>query len=102
MSLLAPAAGGALLTVRLTPKAGRARIGEARVDAAGRPQLKAWVTAPPVDGAANQALVELISDALDVPKCSIEIRRGMSGRTKTLFIEGDAADIARRLKAALA
>ena len=100
-SPLTPTAGGALLTVRLTPKASRARIGAAEVDAAGKTQLKAWVTAPPVDGAANQALIELISDALDLPKCDIEIRRGLTDRTKTLYIEGDAAAIAARLEKAL-
>ncbi len=100
-SLLTPAPGGVLLTVRLTPKASRARLGDVRRDTAGKPQLKAWVTAAPSDGAANRALVELVSDALDVPKCDIEIRRGLSDRTKTLFIEGDAEALARRLETAL-
>jgi uncharacterized protein YggU (UPF0235/DUF167 family) len=95
--LLTPTQGGALLTIRLTPRASRARLGEPGTDAAGKPQLKAWVTAPPADGAANRALLELISDALDVPKCDIEIRRGLTDRTKTLFIEGDAEALARRL-----
>jgi uncharacterized protein YggU (UPF0235/DUF167 family) len=99
--LLTPTAGGALLTIRLTPRASRARLGGAATDAQGRPHLKAWVTAPPADGAANRALVELLADALDVPKCDIEIRRGLSDRTKTLFIEGDAGDLARRLQKVL-
>ena len=87
--------------MRLTPKASRARLGEVKADAAGKPQLKAWVTAPPSDGAANRALLELVSDALDVPKCDIEIRRGLTDRTKTLFIEGDAEALARRLEKVL-
>lgn len=100
--LLTPADGGAFLTVHLTPRSSRARLGRAEADAAGKLRLKAWVTAPPADGAANRALVELISDALDLPKCDIEIRRGLSNRTKTLFIEGDAKDLARRLEKVLA
>jgi uncharacterized protein len=100
--LLTPAAGGALLTIHLTPRSSRARLGRPEADAAGRLRLKAWVTAPPADGAANRALVELVADALDLPKCDIEIRRGRGDRTKTLYIEGDAAEIARRLKDALA
>jgi uncharacterized protein YggU (UPF0235/DUF167 family) len=100
-SPLTPAEGGALLTVHLTPKASRARLGKAEADAAGRLRLKAWVTKPPADGAANRALVELLADALDVPKCDIEIRRGLTDRTKTLFIEGDAGDLARRLEKVL-
>ena len=99
--LLTPARGGALLTIRVTPKASRARLGEAATDASGKPVLKAWVTAPPADGAANRALIELVSDALDLPKCDIEIRRGLSDRTKTLFIGGDASELARRLEKAL-
>ncbi|MSP48084.1 MAG: DUF167 domain-containing protein [Alphaproteobacteria bacterium] len=100
--LLTPAEGGVFLTVRLTPRASRARLGRADADAAGQLRLKAWVTAPPADGAANRALIELIADALDVPKRDIEIRRGLGDRTKTLFIEGDARDVARRLEKALA
>ncbi|MBM3533501.1 MAG: DUF167 domain-containing protein [Alphaproteobacteria bacterium] len=99
--LLTPAQGGALLTIRVTPKASRARLGAAATVAAGRPVLKAWVTAPPADGAANRALIELVSGALDLPKCDVEIRRGHSDRTKTLFIEGDAGELAQRLKKAL-
>lgn len=99
--LLKPAQGGAFLTVHLTPRASRTRLGKAEADAAGQPRLKAWVNAPPADGAANRALVELIADALDLPKCDIEIRRGLTDRTKTLFIEGDAASIAQRLQKAL-
>lgn len=99
--VLTPAQGGVLLTVRLTPKASRARLGEVTTDAAGKSQLKAWVTAPPSDGAANRALLELVSDALDVPKCDVEIRRGLTDRTKTLFIEGDAEALARRLEKVL-
>ena len=99
---LKPAEGGALLTVHLTPRASRRRLGKPEADAAGALRLKAWVNAPPADGAANRALIELISDALDLPKCDIEIRRGLTDRTKTLFIEGDAEAIARRLEKALA
>lgn len=100
-SLLTPAPGGALLTVHLTPRSSRARLGKPEADAAGRPRLKAWVTRPPAEGAANRALIELISDALDVPKRDIEIRRGLTDRTKTLFIEGDAGELARRLEKVL-
>lgn len=99
--LLKPAEGGALLTVHLTPRASRTRLGKAEADAAGQIRLKAWVNAPPADGAANRALIELMADALDLPKCDIEIRRGLTDRAKTLFIEGDPEAIAQRLKKVL-
>jgi len=75
--------GFALLRVRLTPRGGR--------DALARYEngvLHARVAAPPVDGAANRALIHLIADALDVPKSRVLIQSGETGRDKTLRIEG--------------
>jgi uncharacterized protein YggU (UPF0235/DUF167 family) len=46
------------------------------------------LTAPPVDGAANQALIVLLSDILGLPKRNINIIRGTSGRLKTVEITG--------------
>lgn len=49
-------------------------------------QLKARLTAPPVDGAANEALVTLLADRLRVPKRTIQIVRGATSRLKTVEI----------------
>jgi uncharacterized protein (TIGR00251 family) len=73
----------ALLRVRLTPRGGR--------DALARYEdgvLHARVAAPPVDGAANRALIALVSEALRIPKSRIQIQSGETGRDKALRIEG--------------
>jgi uncharacterized protein YggU (UPF0235/DUF167 family) len=90
-----------MVTVRLTPKASGDRIGGVRLDAAGAAQLKVWVTAPPVDGRANAALVELLARTWRLPKRAFTIRRGAADRTKELHVAGDPAELARRIMEAL-
>jgi uncharacterized protein (TIGR00251 family) len=51
-------------------------------------RLKIRVTVPPEEGKANRAVIELLAKALKVPKSSIRIKRGTTGRMKTLEIEG--------------
>jgi len=51
-------------------------------------RLKIRVTVPPEGGKANRAVVELLSKTLKVPKSSIQITRGETGRIKTVRIEG--------------
>ncbi len=50
--------------------------------------LKARLTAPPVDGAANEALVALLAERLGLPKRSISIVRGATSRQKTVELVG--------------
>ena len=50
--------------------------------------LKAHLTAPPVDGAANEALVALLAERLKMPKRAIQIVRGASSRQKMVEIAG--------------
>lgn len=50
--------------------------------------LKVRLTAPPVDGAANEALIALLAEQLDVPKRQVTIVRGSTGRQKTVEIAG--------------
>ena len=71
------------LTVRLTPRGGRDRIEGWAVDADGRAHLKVRVAAPPVDGAANDALVRLIAKALGRPASAVRIVSGDTARTQT-------------------
>ena len=83
----------AVLRVRLTPKGRRNEVirREAGV-------LYVRVAAPPVDGAANKALIELLSSALKVPKSRIAFQTGETSREKTLRISGlDAATLETRL-----
>ena len=50
--------------------------------------LKVRLTAPPVDGAANEALVALLAERLGLPKRRISIVRGAAGRKKIVEITG--------------
>jgi uncharacterized protein len=61
--------------------------------------LKARLTAPPVDGAANEALQELLAKRLALPRRAISIVRGTSNRQKVVEIAGlTLADIQHRLQ----
>ena len=60
-------------------------------------RLKVAVTAPPVDDAANEAVVELLAKTLGCKKRDIEIVRGGTSRKKTLRIRGVSADTLKGL-----
>jgi uncharacterized protein (TIGR00251 family) len=51
-------------------------------------RLKIAVTAPPVDGEANAAVIAVVAAALGVPKRDVAVVRGATGRRKTLRIAG--------------
>lgn len=76
-----------LLRVRLTPRSGRNEIVRVEGDV-----LHARVTAPPVDGAANRALLELLAGALGVRKTALRIQSGETSREKRVRIEGLAEE----------
>ncbi len=50
--------------------------------------LTARVSAPPVDGAANQALLRLIAAELDVPRRDVRLVAGAGGRSKLIAVDG--------------
>jgi uncharacterized protein YggU (UPF0235/DUF167 family) len=80
------------LAVRVTPRASRARLAFARGG------VRAWVTAPPADGRANEALRKLVADALEVPLYEVQILAGERGRDKILLVPDAAADRLRELR----
>jgi uncharacterized protein (TIGR00251 family) len=83
------------LSVRLTPRADR----DAIVLVPGGGTIQARVTAPPVDGQANAALVKLLAKALGVPKSRVSVVRGLSARDKVVRVDGlSAADAHARLE----
>jgi uncharacterized protein YggU (UPF0235/DUF167 family) len=74
--------------VRLTPRGGADRI-----DGVADGALRARVAAPPVDEAANHALVRLLARELGVAPSAVRIVSGATARRKTVAIEGTTAGV---------
>jgi len=89
--------GGVTLAVRITPKAARDGFGEVIALPDGRSALAVRIAAPPVEGAANAALIAFLAKALGVRKADVAIRSGEASRLKIVRVEGDGAVIAERL-----
>ena len=79
------------LSVRLQPRARRDEIVGERGGA-----VVIRVTAPPVDGKANEALCRLIAKACGVPPSQVSVVRGHSTRDKVVRVEGVEVDALRR------
>ena len=73
--------------MRATPKAAKTRVGPVAADAAGQAFLKIYVTAPPEDGKANIAVIELLSKTLKIAKSHFHITAGQADRRKTILID---------------
>ena len=83
---------GVRIDLRVIPKSPRTKI-----DGVRDGRLLVRVTAPPIDDAANEAVVETLARVLDVPKRSIRIVSGATARNKTIEVAGmsGAAILAR-------
>ena len=75
--------GALVVDVLVQPRASRAGVGPVVGD-----RLRVSVTAPPVDGKANAAVIEAVAEAFGVRRAAVTIVRGESGRRKTLRIAG--------------
>ena len=85
-------AGGVRLTVRVQPRAAASEIAGVHGEA-----LKVRLTAPPVDGAANEALVEFLAGTFEIPKRAVTIVSGSSSRLKVVELTGITVDRVRSL-----
>lgn len=84
------------------PRGGRDAIVGWQEAAGSAPVLRVRVSAPPVDGKANRALIKLLSRTLGVPSRDVQLTRGQKSRDKTVVIGGlDAAEMRARIDAAL-
>jgi uncharacterized protein (TIGR00251 family) len=75
--------GGISFEILVSPRASRERIGPVSGD-----RLKVAVTAPPVEGKANAAVVALLADRLGVRKQDVCILSGEGGKRKRVRVEG--------------
>jgi uncharacterized protein (TIGR00251 family) len=87
---------GATFAVRVQPRARKNAITGEVGDA-----LKLALTAPPVEGKANQACIEFLAEFLKVPRSSVTIVAGQSSRNKIIRIAGrTAAEVGQIFRAA--
>jgi uncharacterized protein (TIGR00251 family) len=82
---------GAAFAVKVQPRARKNSITGAVGDA-----LKLALTAPPVDGRANEACIEFFANLLDVPRSSVTIASGETSRNKVIRVAGLSADEVRQ------
>jgi uncharacterized protein (TIGR00251 family) len=81
-------ADGCTVSVRVHPGARKNGVTGVHADA-----VKIALTAPPVDGKANEALIAFLADALRLPRSRIAIAAGLTSHTKMVRIRGKTADV---------
>lgn len=93
MIFAAAPGGGTFIRVQVQPRAARTEIAGPHGDA-----IRIRLAAPPVEGAANEALIRLLSSRLGVPRAAVSIRSGQGGRRKVVAVAGlGPGEAARRL-----
>jgi uncharacterized protein (TIGR00251 family) len=86
-------ATGVRLRLRVQPSASREEVAGVTGNA-----IRLRLTAPPVDGAANDALVRFLASRLEVPRSAVELVAGHTGRSKLVDVIGiTPGEAARRL-----
>jgi uncharacterized protein (TIGR00251 family) len=86
---------GVTIAVQVVPRASRNQVAGVQGD-----QLKVRVTAPPVEGAANEALLGFLAAALGVRRRDLQLVAGERARRKLVRVRGlDAATVEARLQA---
>ena len=94
MSALREANDGVTLTIKVVPRASKNHVAGIEGDA-----LKVRLTAPPVEGKANVALIEFLAATLGVRRAQIEIVTGQTARHKVVRVRGvTAREIEAKLK----
>lgn len=88
---------GIELFARLTPRAASDRIDGVAKTADGRDHLAARVRAVPEKGAANAAFEKLLAGQIGLPKSAVKVIAGHTARHKTVRLEGDKTELAKRL-----
>jgi uncharacterized protein (TIGR00251 family) len=77
-----------LIPIRIQPRASKNEVALME-----NGKLKIRLTAPPVDGAANEALVRFLAGRLSISKSKVEIISGHTGREKIIRIDGMGRDV---------
>ncbi len=85
------------VTVRVRPGASRTRVGGRYEPSGAAPELTVAVTARPVDGDANRAVISAVADAFGVRPRQVQLVSGATARSKVLRIDDDAERVSARL-----
>ncbi|MBR1944967.1 MAG: DUF167 domain-containing protein [Alphaproteobacteria bacterium] len=89
---------GLKVFIRLSPKAKREGIEGIHTDPDGTERLKIAVSALPVDGKANEALIKWLAKHLHIAKSAISLISGTADRSKTLLIAGNSEELIKKLE----
>ena len=93
MDVIERTATGVRIRLHVQPRASRSELAGRHGDA-----IKVRLTAPPVDGAANEAMLQFLAVRLQVPRSALSLVSGGSGRSKVVAIEAiSPEDASRRL-----
>lgn len=97
-SVVVPRDGGARLVIRLTPRGGRNRIDGLVRLADGQEALAVRVSAPPENGKANAALIEIVAHYLGIPVRDLVLVAGATSRLKTVQINSPYEKVIERIR----
>ncbi len=79
--------GGVIIKIRVQPRASKNQLAGIMDDS-----LRVRITAPPVDGEANEACVKFLAEVFKVPRQSVQLVSGHTGRNKMIRIAGINAE----------
>jgi len=86
MTIFKESNGAVTFAVKVVPRASKNQVAGIEGDA-----IKIRLNAPPVEGKANDALIEFLADVLDVRRAQIEIVTGLASRHKVVRVRGVTA-----------
>jgi uncharacterized protein (TIGR00251 family) len=86
-----------IIAIRVTPRSANPGIGRWRAGADGREELEVKVAEAPADGAANEAVINMLAKALGVSRSELSIVSGAASRHKRIAIPFDVAEARGRL-----
>jgi len=86
-----------ILAIRVRPRSAKPGIGGWRTGADGREELEVRVAEPPADGAANDAIVKLLANALGISRAEVKIVSGATSRHKRIAIPFNLGEARRRI-----
>jgi uncharacterized protein len=90
------------VAIRLSPRARSDRLFGIVATAEGGRAIKASVTAPPHDGQANEALLQLLAKTWRLPRRDLSIVVGAGSRSKIVCVAGDSHQLLAKLSGELA